>query len=257
MCICEYANASFEQEKARNNISLVYKVQVTPTTFTLHGPEQEAKNRILRKFEDNTEYFVRVQFCDEDGQDLRFNTKVSNDAVFNRFLNFMNKGAQIGGRQYDFLGFSHSSLRGHSAWFMATFVKDGSLQTYFSIISDLGQFNNIYSPARCAARIGQAFSETPFAVSLEEHGVVHKVIDDIRSEDGERIFTDGVGWISQGLVDIILDALPQRRYATCFQIRWGAAKGMLVLDARQPGTAFAVRKCNPRTTSSSRNGDLC
>ncbi|KAF7533327.1 hypothetical protein G7054_g7182 [Neopestalotiopsis clavispora] len=230
-------------EKARNNLTMVYKVRVTPTHISLHGPEPEAKNRILRKFEKNIDRFIRFQFSDEDGQDVRFNSKYSNEAVYDRFLQVLNSGTQIGGRKYDFLGFSHSSLRGQSAWFMATFYQDEKLQTYFNVINDLGQFSDIYSPARCAARIGQAFSETPFAISLEDHGIVHYVIDDIRSGKGPggRVFTDGVGWASAKVVDAILSALPQRKEATCFQIRWGGAKGMLALDTRQVGNAFAVR----------------
>lgn len=232
------------QEQARNNLTMIYKVLVTPTTMSLHGPEPEAKNRILRKFETNTEYFVRIQFCDEDGQDIHFSAKVSNELVYTRFKEFLNKGPQIGGKKYNFLGFSHSSLRSHSAWFMAPFVSNGELNTYFSVIGTLGNFGTIFSPARCAARIGQAFSETPFALSLKDYGVKHYLIEDIRSRDGQRIFTDGVGWISQDVVDAILAALPQKKDATCFQIRWGGAKGMLALDARQQGSFIAVRKCD-------------
>lgn len=36
-------------ERARQNLTMVYKVQVTPTRILLTGPEPEAKNRILRK----------------------------------------------------------------------------------------------------------------------------------------------------------------------------------------------------------------
>ncbi|KAI0130271.1 RNA-dependent RNA polymerase [Xylariales sp. AK1849] len=228
-------------ERARNNLTMVYKVQVTPTCVTLHGPEPEAKNRILRKFPDHTEYFIRVQFCDEDGQDIHFNYQVSNDTVYNRFLHLLNNGIPIGGRKYDFLGFSHSSLRSHATWFMATFYYQSSLQTYFTVISDLGKFNKIYSPARCAARIGQAFSETPFAISLTANGIKDYTIDDKRSADGTRVFTDGVGVISDGVKKAIEAAMPQRKEATCYQIRWGGAKGMLALDPRLTGKVMAVR----------------
>ncbi|KAI4593690.1 hypothetical protein KJ359_009174 [Pestalotiopsis sp. 9143b] len=228
-------------EKARTNLTMVYKARVTPTHVSLHGPEPEAKNRILRKFETHVDRFIRFQFSDEDGQDIRFNGKFSSDAIYERFLSVLNKGVQIGGRKYDFLGFSHSSLRSQSAWFMSPFYHTERLQTYFNVINDLGEFQEIYSPARCAARIGQAFSETPFAISLKDHGISHYVTDDIRSQDRQRIFTDGVCWASQKVVDAILASLPQRKYATCFQIRWGGAKGMLALDTRQVGSAFAVR----------------
>lgn len=98
------------------NIALIHRAIVTPSRITLHGPELEAQNRILRKFPDHHEYFIRVQFCDENGLDLFFNPKVNLDLVYNRFKNVLKTGIQIAGRKYDFLGFSHSSLRSHSAW---------------------------------------------------------------------------------------------------------------------------------------------
>ena len=71
-------------ERARQNLVMVFKVQVTPTRILLQGPEPEAKNRILRKFPNHTQYFARVQFCDEDGQDLHFNSRVSLEAIWKR-----------------------------------------------------------------------------------------------------------------------------------------------------------------------------
>jgi hypothetical protein len=62
-------------ERARQNLTMVHKVQVTPTRIIFNGPEPEAKNRILRKFPRHIGYFARVQFCDEDGLDLYFNSK--------------------------------------------------------------------------------------------------------------------------------------------------------------------------------------
>lgn len=62
-------------DRARQNLTMVYKVQVTPTRILFRGPEPEAKNRILRKFPRHIDYFARIQFCDEDGQDLHFNPK--------------------------------------------------------------------------------------------------------------------------------------------------------------------------------------
>lgn len=98
------------------NLALVHRVTITPTRCTLHGPELETNNRILRKYPNHHEYFLRLQFCDENGEDLFFNPKVSNDMVYDRFRNVFRNGFQIAGRKYEFLGFSHSSLRSHSAW---------------------------------------------------------------------------------------------------------------------------------------------
>ncbi|ORY56863.1 RNA dependent RNA polymerase-domain-containing protein [Pseudomassariella vexata] len=222
-------------ERARQNLTMVYKVQVTPTSIALGGPEPEAKNRILRRFPDHTEYFVRMQFCDEDGRDLHFNAEVSNQRIYERFKQIFTNGLSIGGRVYGFLGFSHSSLRSHAAWFMASFVHNGSLETYVTVIRGLGKFSHIQSPARCAARIGQAFSETPFAISLAQEGITSVQMADVKSKDEKRVFSDGVGTISRQVMEAIHAAMPQRiakSAPTCFQIRLGGAKGMLGLDER-------------------------
>lgn len=98
------------------NSTLVYKITVTPSRITLHGPEIESMNRVLRKYFNHHEYFARVQFCDENGQDLFFNAKISYDKVYEKFKRVFNDGIQLAGRIYSFLGFSHSSLRSHSSW---------------------------------------------------------------------------------------------------------------------------------------------
>lgn len=230
-------------ERVHQNLIMVYKVQVTPTKFTLLGPEPEAKNRVLKKFPNHTGHFLRVQFCEEDGQDLFFNAKVSLNQIWSRFKNFLLNGVLIAGRRYEFLGFSHSSLRAHSAWFMAPFVDDnGKAQNYSSVIQDLGKFDEIHCPPRCAARIGQAFSETPFSIDLQKLGVQVQYIPDVKSSDGSRVFSDGVGTLSRSLLKDIHAALPLNRdTTTCFQIRWGGAKGMLSLDSTIKGTVMRIR----------------
>lgn len=113
-------NGIFE---STSNLARIFKVVVTPTSITLRGPEMEPKNRILRRFPNHHEYFIRVQFCDEDGQDVHFNFGVDNEKVFSRFKSIFNQGIEIAGRTYGFLGFSHSSLRSHSAWVCSTHLQ--------------------------------------------------------------------------------------------------------------------------------------
>ncbi|KAL5342500.1 RNA dependent RNA polymerase-domain-containing protein [Aspergillus crustosus] len=223
------------------NLAQIHRIMVTPSRTTVHGPEVEPMNRILRRFPKHHEYFVRVQFCDESGQDIRFSPKVDNSEVFERFRNIFTNGVQIAGRTFNFLGFSHSSLRSHSAWFSAPFFDENEkLQTYFSIIKTIGIFSDITSPARCAARIGQAFSDTPFALNLMDHGITVVLIPDV--EMNGRVFSDGVGTISRDAVEAIHNILPPRKgLPTCFQIRLGGAKGMLSLDSRLTGLEIHTR----------------
>ncbi|MBE3049773.1 RNA dependent RNA polymerase, partial [Candidatus Bathyarchaeota archaeon] len=232
-----------EQERSTRQ-SWILKAVLTPTRITFHGPDLETNNRILRKFSDFTEYFLRVQFCEEDGEDLFFTQNTSNDVILERYKAVFNNGIQVAGRVYGFLGFSHSSLRSHSAWFAAAFVdRDRTLQNHITIIRDLGDFAHIQIPARCAARIGQAFSETPFSVDIDEHEIYQDYIPDVKSADGERTFSDGVGTISLEAAKVLWGALPRTsNKASCFQIRWAGAKGMLSLDTRLAGRVFRIRE---------------
>ncbi|KAE8385408.1 RNA dependent RNA polymerase-domain-containing protein [Aspergillus alliaceus] len=232
-----------ELDKETPNMAKVHRVNVTPTRITLHGPEMEPQNRILRKFPNHHEYFTRVQFCDENGEDLLFNAKVSYEQVFERFKHVMTSGIQIADRLYNFLGFFHSSLRSHAVWVSSPFVDDnGHMQTYFSIISATGKFSHITSPARCAARIGQAFTEMPFMVPLKRHDVRVSTIPDRTSPDGSRVFSDGVGIVSQDVMEMIWANIPSKRgNPTCLQNRLGGAKGMLATDVRLPHRLIQIR----------------
>ncbi|KAK3387915.1 RNA dependent RNA polymerase-domain-containing protein [Podospora didyma] len=218
----------------------IFRATVTPTRITFHGPEFETKNRILRKFPDHTDYFMRVQFCDENGRDLFISPRVSLDEVYSRFKSVLSNGIGIAGRQYNFLGFSHSSLRSHSVWLSAPFVHQSRLHWADYIILGLGDFKAIKSPARRAARIGQAFSETPYTVSLDEHEITVVKIPDV--EKNSRVFSDGVAPMSLGAVEVLCQALPESKgFPTCYQIRWAGAKGMLSLDTTLDGRVICVR----------------
>lgn len=222
----------------------VFKASITPTRVLLTGPDAESRNRVLRMYPDSNDFFLRVTFCDENGQDLSFNPRIDNESIFSRYRHAMDEGIEIAGRKYLFLGFSHSSLRSHSAWFSAPFPNQNfQQQTCDVILGALGDFQDIRVPAKCAARIGQAFSETPYAVPLFENSINTRYIDDVKSADGSRMFSDGVGTISLSALEDIWTYLPMRSAApTCLQIRWGGCKGMLSLDTRLQGKVFCVRK---------------
>ncbi|KAF4415615.1 RNA-directed RNA polymerase [Fusarium acutatum] len=205
----------------------IFKAMVTPTRVLLSGPEPDSKNRVLRKYHENNDYFLRVLFCEEDGKDLNFHPKVDNEPIFTRFRHVIDEGITIAGRKFDFLGFS-----------IHLFVL-----TPPAILQALGDFSEIRVPAKCAARIGQAFSETPYAIPIFETGISHRFIPDVKSEDGTRVFSDGVGTISRDALEEIWPYLSMRAAApTCLQIRRGGCKGMLSLDTRLKGKVFCFRQ---------------
>jgi hypothetical protein len=170
-----YGCPMFDLTQQHSHIALIYKATVTPTGIFLEGPEPETKNRVLRKYAAHIDFFLRVSFLDEDGDPLRFDKHVSLEKIFHRrFKGVLSGFIEVADRKFEFLGFSHSSLREQTCWFMAPFVHEFEPLNARGVVARLGDFSSIRSPAKCAARIGQAFSETNGTVKLSP-GAVQEV----------------------------------------------------------------------------------
>lgn len=101
---------------------------------------------------------------------------------------------------------------------MAPFVLDGSLVFAQSVIKNLGDFSSIRSPAKCAARIGQAFSQTLSSVTISPKAFC--LIPDV--ERNGRTFSDGCGTCSYDVLREIWKKYAQASglKPTVFQIRF-------------------------------------
>lgn len=115
---------------------------------------------------------------------------------------------------------------------MAPFAHQGSLLYNSQLIKGLGDFSRIYCPAKCAARIGQAFSETPTAITLSSG--VAKNMEDVKRSG--RVFSDGVGTVSMSVLQQIWDALPasKRTKPSAFQIRYSGTDNFMLKTLRPP-----------------------
>ncbi|KAL9076034.1 MAG: hypothetical protein Q9157_003813 [Trypethelium eluteriae] len=248
-------NSVYAVNKRHAHIVLIYRAAVTPAGIYLEGPDQDTTNRVLRKYPEDIDHFMRVEFMDEDGEKIRFERRVSYDHIFHgRFKGVLADGVSVAGRRYHFLGFSHSSLRQQSAWFIHPFFDKAinNVTVPAVIIRGLGEFSNIRSPAKCAARIGQAFTDTTSSIHIGQKG--YNVVEDIERKeyvikDGQiepldRNFSDGVGTISWSLLRRIWreHKLSRTLKPTLFQIRFGGAKGMISLDTRLEGEVLNLRK---------------
>ena len=214
----EHSYLSASSRKVESYVS-IHKATVTPAGTYLYGPDQEPLNRVLRIYSDYRDYFLKVTFADEDGDPIRFSSSVSNEEIYhNRFKKVLGGILNIAGRGFEFLGFSHSSLRAQSCWFMAPFSHNGELLHARAVIAKIGDFSAIHSPAKCAARIGQAFSDTLIAVGIPIESV--SIIADI--ERSGRTFSDGCGLISHLVHNRICELYAQSRKLkpTLFQIRF-------------------------------------
>ncbi|KAH0536953.1 hypothetical protein FGG08_006218 [Glutinoglossum americanum] len=250
--------SSYMQNPAEKHqhIALIHTARVTPAGTYLFGPVPETKNRVLRKYSDHADCFLRVSFLDEDGETIRFDRHASLEDVFHvRFKKVLGAGITIAGRVFEFLGFSHSSLRSQTCWFMAPFMHEGVQYHARQVIEKLGDFSQFRSPAKCAARIGQAFSDTFSTVHIPASAV--REIPDV--ERLGRNFSDGVGTISPAVLQRIWNgyALSRELKPTLFQIRFAGAKGMLSLDDRLDGDVLNLRPSMVKFVSEASDIEIC
>ena len=101
---------------------------------------------------------------------------------------------------------------------MAPFTIGNQLVYARGLRASLGDFSKIQSPAKCAARIGQAFSQTFSSVTLPKEAI--NTMPDV--ERNGRVFSDGVGTCSPSVLKVIHDAYGQSRLLkpTLLQIRF-------------------------------------
>lgn len=231
----------YELNKKHQHINLVHRVMITPTGVRLLGPDPEPTNRVLRQYSKNTDDFIRVIICDEDGGSVRYDPRASQRVVYDeRFRAMLQRPIIIAGKAYDFLGFSHSALRSHSCWFMAPIYTNAGFFYASMVLKELGNFEMIRTPAKCAARIGQNFTDTNETIEIQPESVSFLPMVIRNGYD----FSDGVGTISKDLLMKVWRVYGTRRLLkpTALQIRFQGCKGMVSLDTRLAGEQLLLRQ---------------
>lgn len=102
---------------------------------------------------------------------------------------------------------------------MRPFVHEGSLLFAQALVKSLGDFSGIRCLAKCAARIGQAFSETTSAIRSDPRVVV--TYPDVKNQ--HHVFTDGCGTISKAVWKLLKNTSSSKEQPTAYQIRYQGA----------------------------------
>ncbi|TVU14061.1 hypothetical protein EJB05_37507 [Eragrostis curvula] len=225
--------------KGKEKLMKCYRVHITPSKIYCLGPEEEVSNYVVKHHSEYAADFVRVTFVDEDWSKLPANALSARieqgffspplkTGLYDRILSIMKEGFCIGPKKYEFLAFSASQLRGNSVWM---FASNQSL-TAECIRTWMGQFQDIGSVSKCAARMGQLFSSSRPTCEISSYDV--EVIPDIEvTTDGTKhIFSDGIGKISLKFARRIATVLglDPANPPSAFQIRYGGYKGVIAVD---------------------------
>ena len=213
-----------EKQMSELNILKTRKISLTPSGILFNLKEPEMSNRVLRKYKDDLDLFLRVKFADDDLDDTK-NMKY----VIYKYFKPKLENFTILDRRYEFMAFSASQLRGSACWMFATIEDHINAE---QIVKELGTFDDKI-PAKRAARIGQSFSAS-FPIVLKDMNPSIKEIEDIKVKNGDSTdksaeFSDGIGKISKDLMDVITS---DRKLlgVSAIQIRFGGAKGVLAKD---------------------------
>ncbi|EED13834.1 RNA-directed RNA polymerase (Sad-1), putative [Talaromyces stipitatus ATCC 10500] len=231
----------FPRGTTRRNIPsyccMVRTATVTPSMIYWNTPSMEITNRVLRRYSEHADRFLRVRFKDE-----KFEGRINSthhdtmDEIFSRIKRTMTNGIVLGDRKYEFLAFGNSQFREHGAYF---FASDAHV-TASNIRAWMGEFSDIKNVAKYAARLGQCFSTTR---AINTCRVELKRIPDV--ERGPYTFSDGVGRISRFLAQMTQQELNIRTAdqepPSAYQFRLGGCKGMLVLSDEPRGREIEIR----------------
>ena len=213
------------------------------------GTLYDTAQRVIRRYQNHdtrlVEHFVRVEFREEDRLTYRWDGKVDGTWFLQRRVGgILREGFELGGRTFEFLAYSQSSLREHAVWFVSPFHDpvEGFVNAEH-IRASLGDFSKLRrTPSKYAARIAQAFTATDPSV---------KILRDQWEEQADiGPHTDGVGTISPKLADMIWeekcqaagDLKENRIKPSAYQFRFLGYKGVVVVDSRLEGIKMRLRE---------------
>lgn len=221
------------------NCVLVYHATVTATGLKVHTPTVDVSNRVIRKYSQFADRFLRVKFEDDEyrGQCRIFSTSNKKmQLVIDRVGRALSSGIVIAGVHYEFLAYGNSQLREHGAYFFAS----NSQLSASMIRAEMGAFDNEKIVAKRAARMGQCFSTTHPILCKIPTITKDNLIPDITFNG--YTFTDGVGKISPLVAAMVQSSLGvQGQMPSCYQFRLGGCKGILVVDPSLSGQTVQIR----------------
>ncbi|KAG5048419.1 hypothetical protein JHK85_009522 [Glycine max] len=255
----------YQISKQLDDIVEVRRLVVTPSKAYCIPPEVELSNRVLRKFREVSDCFLRVTFMDEGMQTINVNAlnyyvapivkEITSNSfsqktkIYKRVKTILEEGFCFCGRKYSFLAFSSNQLRDRSAWFFAEDkIRCDDIRNW------MGKFNQ-RNVAKCAARMGQCFSSTYATVEVAANEV-NSMLPDV--ERNNYIFSDGIGVITHDLAREVAEKLKLDNVPSAYQIRYAGFKGVVASwPAKGDGVRLSLRPSMNKFQSTHNILEIC
>ncbi|KAK7311873.1 hypothetical protein RJT34_10310 [Clitoria ternatea] len=256
----------YQNSKQLDDIVEVRRLVITPTKAYCIPPEVELSNRVLRRYREVSDRFLRVAFMDEGMQTMNVNAlnyyvapivkEITSNSfpqktkIFKRVKTILEEGFHFCGRKYSFLAFSSNQLRDRSAWF---FAEDNNIGCD-AIRNWMGRFNQ-RNVAKCAARMGQCFSSTYATVEVPANEV-NSMLPDI--ERNRYVFSDGIGILTPDLASEVAEKLKLDIVPSAYQIRYAGFKGVVASwAANEDGFRLSLRPSMNKFQSTHTTLEIC
>lgn len=226
---------STKNKQIPRHCTKVRSATLTPTTIYINSPTLETSNRVIRKYREHEDRFLRVKFTDERYRgSLMGSDDNGMDELYARVKRALQQGIDIGDRHYEFLAFGNSQFRERGAYFFSPTANLNAAD----MRAWMGNFTNINVVAKYCSRVGQCFSTTR---PINSGSVKVEYIPDVVRNG--FCFTDGVGKISPFLAQLIAEEFnipdPNVNYPSVFQFRMAGFKGVLAVDPSIKGGPIA------------------
>ncbi|KAF9078332.1 RNA dependent RNA polymerase-domain-containing protein [Rhodocollybia butyracea] len=232
-----------------------FHISITPSTQVLQGPLPDLSNEYQT-------CFLRVGFADEDGGKPRRDNNLSIDQLLeSRYRPILLNGVDVGGRHFEFLGYSMSSLKDYTFIFVTPFAWQGEQMNAEKIRKRFGNIPKASKrPALLGARWGQMFSASTPSVLLTKSQLL--LIPDrtsLGATGQNALFTDGCSTIAPNLARTVARRVLRsslRVIPSCFQFRMGGAKGVLFQDPNLGGNVMCLRPSQTKFDSEDLHLDI-
>ena len=218
------------------------RINWTPFAKIYSFPELEITNRVMRQWIYMHNRFLRVKFCDENGNEMNQFDKLSKNIEAELI-----EGMQIANSKFQFLGCSQSMLRSKACWLFSepTNIRGRSALSIENIWGWMGDFEGEKNVSKRLSRMGQCFSTTYSGPLLKEADIKQIADVEATTPDGTTYcFSDGVGTMSSSIMVTavsVLNDFKKYKYAAALQVRIGGVKGVLSYDPSLQGNLINIR----------------
>ena len=193
-----------DNNKANNMYIDSLKISVSPCNIKFLPIYEDAPNRLIKKYLPSEYHGLKCNFrtsnyTRDNKKKRKYNyLNIKLDLLLISFYKkyFLNEGLVIYNQRYKFFFYSQSQFRSDSCFLT-------SIQDRYTLLKQIGNFQNVNSLPKLAARVGQTLTSTYSTIKIKEES--YYVIDD--RVYNNKIFTDGVGRISFSLAFKITKAL--------------------------------------------------